>query len=169
MRRRKPGGPEKVEIPMTPMIDIVFQLLTFFLFNLKITSPEGNFNINMPLGASGIQADASNFPDIKVALRSDVEGRLTSLSLGGRNLGNDDVAFERLGAEILKIIGQPGNPMSQEVEVEIDADYECHYSNVIRAVSKCTGKVDPKSKSVVRYVEKIKFAKPHSPKRRGEE
>ena len=28
---------------MTPMIDIVFQLLSFFIFTLKITTQEGDF------------------------------------------------------------------------------------------------------------------------------
>jgi biopolymer transport protein ExbD len=165
----KSSGAQKVEIDMTPMIDIVFQLLTFFLFNLKIVAPEGNFNINMPMGGNQAAAsDSINTPDIKVGLRSDTQGRLISLSIGGRNLGNDDAAFERLQREILTIIGNPGNPNSKEVAVEIDADYECKYEYVIRAVSKCTGKMDPGKKEMVRYVEKIKFAKPHSPKRAGE-
>ncbi len=43
---------EKIEPQMAPMIDVVFQLLIFFMLTLKITSPEGDFNINMPLGQS---------------------------------------------------------------------------------------------------------------------
>jgi len=45
----KTGGLSKVDIPMAPMIDIVFQLLIFFMLNLKIVAPEGNFNVNMPI------------------------------------------------------------------------------------------------------------------------
>ncbi len=34
---------------MTPMIDIVFLLLVFFLFSFKIVVQEGDFNIRMPV------------------------------------------------------------------------------------------------------------------------
>ena len=37
-----------VAIDMTPMIDIVFQLLVFFILTLQITAVEGDFNVRMP-------------------------------------------------------------------------------------------------------------------------
>ena len=42
---------EKIELQMTPMIDIVFQLLVFFIMTFKIVSMEGDFNIRMPAAA----------------------------------------------------------------------------------------------------------------------
>ncbi|HEY0984300.1 ExbD/TolR family protein [Schlesneria sp. T3-172] len=162
--RNRSSGPTKVEIPMAPMIDIVFQLLIFFMLNLKIVAPEGNFNINMPIAAPQAAASEQNLPDIKVSLVSDRSGNLTQLVLGSKNLGNDDAAFDRLNREILQIIGRPGNPLTKDVEVEIDADYETQYKYVVKAISKCTGRYDPASKQVTRYVEKIKFAPPHKPK-----
>ena len=63
-----------------------------------------------------------------------------------------------------QIIGRPGNPLTKDVEVEIDADYETQYKYVVKAISKCTGRYDPGTKQVTRYVEKIKFAPPHKPK-----
>lgn len=161
--KTKPAG--KVDIPMAPMIDIVFQLLIFFMLNLKIVAPEGNFNINLPIMAPAQAREPDvNLPDIKVGLRSDRDGNLTQLTLGSKNLGNDDAAFERLNREILQIIGRPGNPLTKDVEVEIDADYETHYRYVVRAISSCTGRMDPQTKQIARYVEKIKFAPPHKPK-----
>lgn len=162
--RNRSSGPTKVEIPMAPMIDIVFQLLIFFMLNLKIVSPEGNFNINMPIGAPNPATSDQNMPDIKVGLHSDRDGKLTHITLGSKNLGNDNAAFERLNQEILNIIKRPGNPLSKDVEVEIDADYETQYKYVVRAISKCTGRLDPSTKQITRYVEKIKFAPPHKPK-----
>lgn len=147
------------------MIDIVFQLLIFFMLNLKIVAPEGNFNINLPISApaNAAQPDIS-LPDIKVGLRSDRDGNLVALTLGGNNLGNDNAAFDRLNAEILKIIGRPGNPLTKDVEVELDADFECQYKYVVKAISRCTGRFDPQTQQIARYVEKIKFAPPHKPK-----
>lgn len=159
------SGPSKVDVPMAPMIDIVFQLLIFFMLNLKIIAPEGNFNINLPITAPAAAAEPDvNLPDIKVGLRSDADGNLTQLTLGGNNLGNDNAAFERLNQEILKIIGRPGNPLTKDIQVELDADYECQYKYVVKAISRCTGRFDPQTQQIARYVEKIKFAPPHKPK-----
>ena len=47
-RRRKQSKGEKLETNMSAMIDIVFQLLIFFMLTLKIVEPEGDFNVNMP-------------------------------------------------------------------------------------------------------------------------
>ena len=164
MKLAKPSSLSKVEIPMAPMIDIVFQLLIFFMLNLKIVAPEGNFNINLPVSAPSNAPSDVNLPDIKVGLRSDRDGNLVQLTLGGNNLGNDNAAFERLNAEVLKIIGRPGNPLTKDIEVELDADFECQYKYVVKAISRCTGRVDPRTQAVTRYIEKIKFAPPHKPK-----
>ena len=87
----KTGGLSKVDIPMAPMIDIVFQLLIFFMLNLKIVAPEGNFNVNMPIKApSETPPDEPIVPDIKVKLQADANGNLVQLLLGDNPLGNDD-------------------------------------------------------------------------------
>ncbi len=157
---RQPAS-SKVEVPMAPMIDIVFQLLIFFMLNLKIVAPEGDFNVNLPMGGGpGVDAGAP----IRVGLRSDADGNLTQLTLGERNLGNDDAAFERLNREILQIVGRPGNPAIADLEVEIDADFETQYRHVVRAISRCTGRFDPQTQTTARYVEKIKFAPAKAPR-----
>ena len=51
MNIEKKGPEAKVEMQMTPMIDIVFQLLTFFIMSFKIVAAEGDFDIKMPLAA----------------------------------------------------------------------------------------------------------------------
>ena len=48
MQFRNQKTAEKIEPQMAPMIDVVFLLLIFFMLTLKIISPEGDFNINMP-------------------------------------------------------------------------------------------------------------------------
>ena len=147
------------------MIDIALLLMMFFVLNLKFAAPDEHFKLNLPVSApSLIQRADLNLTDIKVGLHSDRNGVLTQLTLGSKNLGNDDAAFERLNREILEIIGRPGNPLTKDVEIEIDADFETQYRYVARAVSQCTGRMDVQTKQIARYVEKIKFAPPHKPK-----
>jgi len=159
----------KIDIQMAPMIDVVFQLLIFFMLTLKIIEPEGDFNINMPIAAPARERpDDLKLPDIKVRLVADPNGVLSELRLGQRNLGNGAAAFERLNREILTLIGgRPGGPLAKDVEVELDPDYHLNNEFLIRAISACTGRIDPASKQTVRYIEKIKFAPPRRPQPSG--
>lgn len=154
---------EKLEANMSAMIDVVFQLLIFFMLTLKVVEPEGDFSINMPAQGAPSPPTDQVLPDIKVKLRANPDGTLAGLTLGGRNLGTGAQSFARLNSEILDLIGKPGNEMAKEMEVEIDADYHLHFSHVINAVGACTGRVDKKTKKVIKYIEKIKFAPPEKP------
>lgn len=146
------------------MIDVVFQLLIFFMLTLKIVEPEGDFNINMPLSApSKSPTDELPIYDIKVRLHAAADGSLARLMLGERNLGNGPDAFRRLNGEILKLIGgQTGSPLRDETEVTLDADYNLDMQYTVSAISACTGRRTEDGK-IVRYVENIKFAQPRKP------
>lgn len=149
---------------MTPMIDVVFQLLIFFLLTLRINEPEGEFQINMPLDEKAAPSNEIALPPIKVRLIANEDGSLNSIVFGERNLGGGPDVFERLNQVILQTVGgnQTGGAAS-ETEVEIDADYQLDYSYTIRAVSACTGAIDPATNQPVRYVDKIKFTPPKRP------
>jgi biopolymer transport protein ExbD len=153
----KKQEPEKLEANMSAMIDVVFQLLIFFMLTLKLVDPEGDFSINMPAQAAPPPRQSEQLPDIKVKLTANPDGALAGLFLGDRNLGNGSQSFARLNLEILKLIGKPGNSMTKETAVEIDADYHLHFRHVINTVGACTGRIDEKTKKVVKYIEKIKF------------
>ena len=105
-----------------------------------------------------------NLPDIKVRLHSRSDGTLNQLLLSGMNLGSGDAAFHRLNKEILTIIGRPGNPLTRDIHVVIDADFETDYQHVVKTVSACAGRTDPQLGEMVRYVEIIRFAPPHNPR-----
>jgi hypothetical protein len=154
--------PDKVEMQMAPMIDVVFQLLIFFMLTFKIIAPEGDFNINMPIGTPTDEVQPI-LPDIKVHLVAGAGGSLERLMLGRRDLGRGAQAFRRLNNEILKMIGgRPGNPLNKDIEVEIKADFSLHYNYTIQAIAACTGRLDSNGQ-MIRYIEKIKFAPPQRP------
>ena len=160
----KPGGESKIAVDMTPMIDVVFQLLIFFMLTLKIKADEGDFGINMPLAPTPQTSQDPPIPSLKVRLVANPDGSLAALQLGRRNLGVGDRAYAGRNYEVLKVIGRPGSPLSKDVEVELDPDYELNYAEVVKAMSAVSGRVDPASKLVVRYVENVKFAQPRGPK-----
>ncbi|MFN9436559.1 MAG: ExbD/TolR family protein, partial [Planctomycetota bacterium] len=65
----KTHAPEKVEMQLTSMIDVIFLLLIFFIMTFKISAQEGDFNIKMPIGGGQGAMDTTNIP-IKLRLRA---------------------------------------------------------------------------------------------------
>jgi biopolymer transport protein ExbD len=49
MAKRAGGGPSSTEIDMTPMIDMTFQLITFFMFVMNFSEAEQDDRIQLPL------------------------------------------------------------------------------------------------------------------------
>jgi biopolymer transport protein ExbD len=161
IRHSTSSGDEKVQLQMTPMIDIVFQLLVFFIYSLKIAGQEGDFNVKMPLAAPAAgPPSAIAVPPMKIRLRSDPEGRLAAVELNGRALAARD-PLEALRLEIIAVLGDDYGPGSirESAEVEFDFDYRLHYEHVIQAITAVSGWRDPEG-NIVKLVEKIKFAPP---------
>ena len=161
MKVRNQREQEKIELQMTPMIDIVFQLLVFFIMTFKIVASEGDFNIKMPIGAPSEGSIDDIVPPMKLRLEADGNGTLTSISLQGRPISS----MEQLTREISSIIGSERTPggMHETAEVEIDADYNLDYVHTIDAITAVSGYVDPSTEKVVKMIEKIKFSPPKTP------
>ena len=142
MKFRKSGGKaEKIEPAMAPMIDVVFQLLVFFMLTLKIVEPEGNFNVNMPIAAQANKTDTpDDIQEYKVRITATADGSMADLRLGGESFGSGRDAFEKLRFKVLDLVGGSRKTMQDEVEIEIQADYQLKYQYVIAAVSACTGR-----------------------------
>jgi biopolymer transport protein ExbD len=157
--RRRTGGTDRVEQQMTPMIDVVFQLLAFFTLTLKIVAPEGDFNVKMPLVAPNAPPAPPAFPPIHVRLHADAAGRLADIELGGRSL--DDL--DQLRKEIRQIVGDnPGPGVVESAEVEIDCDYQLHFRHVTDAITAVSGYIADDGQTIVSLVERIKFSPPHA-------
>jgi len=154
---KKAGLPDKIPIDMTPMIDIVFQLLSFFCMTLRVATAEGDFNIKMPLAAPRAGTpDPNQLPPMKVRMRADGNGNLVDLVLNERSFSGP-TRFKQLHNHIASLVGD--GSMAASAEVELDCDYNLKYSNVIEAITAVSGDVNPDGQ-VIKLVEKIKFAPP---------
>ena len=95
MKIRPRGGDAKVELQMTPMIDVVFQLLVFFLFTFKIVPVEGEIGVNMPPLAAGARPKSDDIEiteKVKIKLRSSDDGALIGIQaviMNGAVIGKD--------------------------------------------------------------------------------
>ena len=101
MAKRESKLAGKVPIDMTAMIDVVFQLLTFFMLTLKSVVVEGDFNIRMPLGASAGAAEDTPIPPLIVKMTATPEGRLAGVQLGGQSIVGQDLLGELGSADAM--------------------------------------------------------------------
>jgi biopolymer transport protein ExbD len=147
---------EVIKLEMTPMIDIVFQLLVFFVFTFKIVLPEGDFNIHMPAVSASQSSQPSETPLLKVRLRAGSDGSLSRVQLG--DLAFDgQTPFFQLQSQIRRLIDDGAGPGSSDQEVEIDCDYGLKYQYTINALTAITGYVD-ESGLQHKLIEKVRFA-----------
>ena len=161
MKIRHQQTKEKIELQMTPMIDIVFQLLIFFIMTFKIVSLEGDFNIRMPASApSQGPPDEDQLPPMKLRMQADDEGQLASLTLNEQAFES----FEQLHQYILGLVGDEAGPDSamEGAEVELDCDYQLRYENVIQAITAVSG-YRTQDDQIVKLIERIKFSPPKKP------
>lgn len=158
LRNAGSGLSDKIPIDMTPMIDIVFQLMAFFIMTLKVVVHEGDFSIKMPIAAQG-GPPPIGLPPIQVRLIADGNGRLNDVQLGARGLGADLAA---LRAAVLEIVGEGDASLSHEAQVVIDADFDLRYEYVMKAITAVSGYRGADGR-VVPLVQKIEFAPPRPP------
>ncbi len=156
MKIRNTEHRETVTLQMTPMIDIVFQLLVFFVFTFKIVLPEGDFNIRMPSALASTSSQPSETPLLKVRLRATPTGELAQVQLGDVVL-DGAAPFAHLHLEIRNLVGDAGGPGSTEQEVEIEADYDLKYRYAMNAITAISGYLDDNGETH-KLVERVQFA-----------
>ncbi|MEA1951305.1 MAG: biopolymer transporter ExbD [Planctomycetota bacterium] len=148
---------EKVELMMTPMIDIVFQLLVFFIMTFKIVAPEGDFNIKMPLAApsQGVP-NPDELPPLTVRLTASKDGKLTGVYLNEARM----TGFGQLRRRIIGLVGDDTGPgsLAASTEIELDCDYKLRFEYTINAITAVSGEI--RNGEIVKLIEKIKFAPP---------
>ncbi len=157
MARRESKLADKIAIDMTPMIDVVFQLMSFFMCTLKVVTPEGDFNVRMPMAAAAAAApDDQQVPPVRVKLSAGADGSLASIAMNGSAIAD----FEELRRKVISLVGTDTGPnsLAEKTEVELDCDYSLKYANVVRAITAVSGKVQ--GGQIVELIKKIKFTPP---------
>src|SRR5436190_464652 len=151
MLKRPAFGSSGVSIDMTPMIDIVFQLLAFFIFTLRILTQEGDLSIQMPLQPGPGQPSITAPPPLDITLTAAANGSLAEIRLN-RQLVKDMPA---LRARVEELIG--GNPLiAAELEADLYCDEGLLYQHTIEAITALTGRRDAAGR-VEPLIRKVRF------------
>ncbi len=131
---------EEIEIQITPMLDMAFQLLTFFILTYRPAPSEGQFALNLlPAQAVSTPTDAPanlNKPrdeqlppalkTVTTTLRANAEGGLASVVMG-----DNDVPLTEIAAELTKLYKNPDLPFDQAL---IQVDPKLKYSELVKII-----------------------------------
>lgn len=166
MRIRHIGqADQRIELQMTPMIDIVFQLLVFFIMTFKIVTQEGDFNIKMPLASQqeGLP-DENLLPPMKLELLADPAGNVERIVLNGeQDFGSDFEALNRHIIATVAGVSGPDDSARESAEIELHCDFRLRYEETVNAITAVTGFRDPDTGQIVKLIENVKFAPPSDP------
>ncbi len=135
---QKSEGPD---VPVTPMLDMAFQLLTFFVLTYKPAPSEGQFVMSLlpAQPATAISAEApsdkpaDNLPatlrTLPTVLKAGEGGRLAQIIVGETPLATDPKALE---AELEKYFTDPDLPFEQTM---LKVDPRLKYSELMSVVN----------------------------------
>ncbi|MEQ1907023.1 MAG: biopolymer transporter ExbD, partial [Pirellulaceae bacterium] len=160
MRFRKDlSRTEDMRLNMTAMIDIVFQLLIFFVVTFKVTAMETDFNIKMPLDAQGSPTDV--MPDlIQVTMRAAADRNIAAIEVDNgiaQEKYNGADMYDQLTNFVEKSLAGNGDPTTaKDVEVEFIIDAPLRYGFTVRGIEHVSGRIQSDG-TVKKLVEKIKF------------
>ena len=144
-RRYRPGPPDEVAFPVTPMLDMAFQLLAFFIITFKPPSTETHLDLNLPatpvalpsasLGnaqptpARNVDTDLEN--DLLVRAEADDLGDLKVLKLGEARVPDLATLGKRLHLYTQLLDGKP-------LRVRLVADDNLRYEPAARIIAICS-------------------------------
>ncbi|VTS03591.1 ExbD/TolR family protein [Tuwongella immobilis] len=145
MSKKKHGPGEedvKVDLPITPMLDMAFQLMAFFIFTFKPQPTEGQISLFLPQlkGNESVQM-APPPPDTPVEAKEEytiivraAEGQIASIDFRGQG------APEPLGTQpsrLLERLNQIPRRDGDNVSVKIESDPKLNYNQLIRLMDVC--------------------------------
>ena len=141
-RKKKRGGDEEISIPITPMLDMAFQLLTFFILTYHPMPAEVQFSMNLMPAAPATDFRAAETAAETAAPNDSIPAALRTLptvlrvgeagKLGRVSLGEQDVqGMAALKRELELIIKDPSLPFDQAL---IKVDPNLKYSELIQVI-----------------------------------
>ena len=130
MARKAQDNPQ---LDMTPMIDVVFELIIFFVVTLTEAQKKDE-TIELEDGKHGIVLVPEELPpthmQIDIASR-DKKGK--RLARGRISMGDRDITPEEIGRRVKERMRKVG-----EFPVLIRADYDVRHADVARVMNACT-------------------------------
>jgi biopolymer transport protein ExbD len=142
---RMRGAPIEVQFPVTPMLDMAFQLMAFFVLTFQAPTAETRLDLYLPTtpaalpgstrgrateaAARKVDLDLEN--DLLIRARADDLGDLKSLALNDSPVPDLAALADRLG-RYAKVLG------ARPLRVRLVADDRLRYEEAAKIVGVCT-------------------------------
>lgn len=144
-KSRRPQPPEEVAFPVTPMLDMAFQLLAFFVLTFQVPSAETHIDLHLPASPLALPSEAKGKGQSPASRRVDTDlendlwiraeandlGDLKSLRLGEAVLPDLNALGERLGRYVQIMERRP-------LRVRFVADDSLRYEEAARVIAACS-------------------------------
>jgi len=144
MRRKRQRTQSDVELNLAAMLDMAFQLLTFFILTFKPAPIEGQVLLRMPppqpvtnIAGEKAGADPQNTNPVQglstlvVSALANADGSLKQMAVGETPIGGL-TALERKLEDILR---DPGSGFDQVI---VQVDSRLHYGPLMQVIDVCT-------------------------------
>jgi biopolymer transport protein ExbD len=163
----KRKSPEEVELNLAAMLDMAFQILTFFVLTFKPAPVEGQIALRMPppqplaIQAGKAQAGSTEenkdpvagFNTLAIWLDAGDDGHIEKLAVGAITANSNqrqDISVDRdltlLNTTLAGMLNDPGSPFDQVV---IQVGDKLRYDELMKVIGICTKQTvggDPKNK-----------------------
>lgn len=132
---------EKAEPNLTPLLDVVFQLITFFMLVINFSQDNFDSRIKLPVaGSARPQDDAARLAEERLVLNVDSQGHLL---FNGRSLSTDEaIRTIKLEAQIARaniraLKGNVAPNVELPARVVIRADRDTPFSALFSLINTC--------------------------------
>jgi len=130
MRFRKPKNSEIMEGDLTPMIDMVFQLIAFFMVLINFTEVDRAEEIQLPQSRLAVPPEVQ--PDYQIILNLNEDG---TVKLGGQDFDKIELLRPALNREVSA--AQIENVPPKDIAVIIRAHQDTPTGQVQKLINQC--------------------------------
>jgi biopolymer transport protein ExbD len=142
---RKRRKQEDVTLNLAAMLDMAFQLLTFFILTFKPAPIEGQIDLRLPppqpitnVNAKQQAGSNTNNTDpvqgvnsLIISIFPTPSGQIGSMAIGEGNVAS----LPQLESRLKEVLADPGSPFDQVV---IQVGSGLHYENLMKVIDVCT-------------------------------
>ena len=165
-RHRKKHSDAKVELNLAAMLDMAFQLLTFFILTFRPAPVEGQLAVNLPPPVAMTQVDpnqaaadepgdgADTRETLHMFVLSNERGQAVEVKLGSGVVvargSLDPFQLKQVNERLKALFSVPVTPFDH---VQIAVDGRLHYDELMKLIDVCTKQTLPNGKPL----QKISF------------
>ena len=140
-RRSAEEPPVEVTVPITPMLDMSFQLLSFFILTFRPMPTEGQLAVNLPKVDAAQQVESDpNIPDQQqkdeyvITLIAGATGEVGNISMKGPTGAMGDIQNFADLFDQMKKIPKPADRGAEGVSITLEASNDLIYARLIEVM-----------------------------------